>query len=66
MITFSQGAQRQTVTVPIIDDRIFEILEDFTAQLTTSDRRVSIVDSEATVEITDNDNGNVIHSYYGQ
>ena len=58
MVTFSQGDERQTVTVQIIDDTFFEILEEFTAQLTSSDRRVNIVESEATAEIVDNDNGN--------
>ena len=46
----------KTVTVPIIDDDIFENVETFTATLTTSDEHVSIgADSMATVFITDND-----------
>ena len=58
MIIFSPGVRQQTVTVQIVDDNIFEILEEFSAQLTTSDRRVDIVEPDATVEIEDNDNGN--------
>lgn len=57
MITFSPGVRQQTVTVQIMDDNIFEILEEFSARLTTSDRRVDIVEPDATVEIEDNDNG---------
>ena len=58
VITFSPGVRQQTVTVQIMDDNIFEILEEFSARLTTSDRRVDIVEPDATVEIEDNDNGN--------
>ena len=57
VVTFSQGVQEQTVTVQVIDDTLFEILEEFTAQLTSSDRRVNIFESVATAEIVDNDNG---------
>ena len=45
------------MTVPIVDDSIFETLEEFSARLTTSDSRVTIVEPEATVEIVDNDDG---------
>lgn len=57
IITFSGGTQRHNVTVPIVNDGIFEILEDFSATLTTSDERIILVEPLATVEIVDNDNG---------
>ena len=56
------------MTVPIIDDNIFENVETFTATLTTSDEHVSIgADSMATVFITDNDSKiNLLHTYIHQ
>ena len=62
MITFPQGVLQQTVTVPIIDDVIFEMLEEFSAQLTASDRRITIIEPVAAAEIVDNDNGKL--SYF--
>ena len=56
-VTFSPGTQSQTVQVPIIDDNIFESTEDFSAQLTTSDRRVNIVEPTAVATIVDDDTG---------
>ena len=56
-VTFSPGTQSQTVQVPIIDDNIFESNEDFSAQLTTSDRRVNIVEPTAVATIVDDDTG---------
>ena len=56
-LTFSQGTQLQTVNVTIIDNNIFENTETFSAQLTTSDGRVNIVESSAVTQIVDDDNG---------
>ena len=57
-ITFSQGEQFKTVEVPVIDDGVFENTEEFSAQLTTTDIRVNIVERDATARIADNDDGN--------
>lgn len=57
-ITFSPGDQLKRVNVTIIDDNIFENLEEFSAQLTTLDGRVIIAESDAVVQIVDDDNGN--------
>ena len=64
-VTFQPNEATKTVTVPIIDDNIFENVETFTATLTTSDEHVSIgADSMATVFITDNDSKiNLLHTY---
>ena len=56
-VRFSPGTQSQTVLVPLINNNIFESTEDFSAQLTTSDRRVNIVEPMAVATIVDDDTG---------
>lgn len=57
-ITFQPGQTLQTVQVMIIDDSVYEGLQDFLAELTTTDSGVNIFQSDATAQITDED-GNV-------
>ena len=64
-ITFSQGEQFKTVEVPVIDDDAFEDTEEFSAQLTTTDIRVNIVERDATARILDDDDGNICRNNYG-
>ena len=63
-ITFSQGEQFKTVEVAVIDDDAFEDTEEFSAQLTTTDIRLNIVERDATARITDDDDGNVCRNNY--
>lgn len=56
-VTFTPGTAQQTVQVPIIDDSVFESTEQFSAQLTTTDRRVNIVEPSASATIRDDDTG---------
>ena len=63
-ITFSQGEQFKTVEVAVIDDDAFEDAEEFSAQLTTTDSRVNIVERDATVRIADNDDGNAYRNIF--
>ena len=51
----SSSTNRSCVTVEIFEDTITENNEVFTISLSTTDSRVSIPDSEASVTITDND-----------
>ena len=55
MVTFAPGDSLQTVQVPINNDDVYEGLEEFTAQLTTTDSGVVIFQSDATARINDND-----------
>ena len=56
-LTFSQGTQFQAVDVVIIDNNVFENTENFFAELTSADRRITIVNSNAETQIEDDDNG---------
>lgn len=56
-MTFANGVRFQSISVFIINDTVFENPEEFSGRLTTTDSRVSIVNSEATAVIIDNDNG---------
>lgn len=56
-IIFLPGDQLKTVNVTIIDDDIFENLEDFSAQLSTLDGRVVLAESNAVAQIVDDDSG---------
>lgn len=56
-IIFSPGDQLKTVNVTIIDDEIFENLEEFSARLTTLDGRVVLAESNAVAQILDDDSG---------
>ena len=55
MVTFAPGDTLQTVQVPINNDDVYEGLEEFTAQLTTTDSGVVIFQHNATARISDND-----------
>ena len=56
-LTFSQGEQLKTVDVTIINDNVFENLENFSARITTFDRRVIITEPNAVVQVVDDDIG---------
>ena len=56
-LTFSQGTQFQTVDVVLIDNNVFENIEDFFVQLTSADSRVTIFEPSAEIQILDDDNG---------
>ena len=55
MVTFAPGDSLQTVQVPINNDDVYEGLEEFTAQLTTTDSGVVIFQPDATARIRDDD-----------
>ena len=55
MVTFAPGDSLQTVQVPINNDDVYEGLEEFTAQLTTTDSGVAIFQPDATARIRDDD-----------
>ena len=54
-VVFGPEESVKTVLVPIEDDDVLEGLEMFSAILTTSDIRVQLFNSSASVTITDND-----------
>ena len=54
-VVFGPEESVKTVLVPIEDDDVLEGLEMFSATLTTSDTRVQLFNSSASVSITDND-----------
>ena len=54
-ITFLAGETQKTVEVMIINDSVYEGLQEFSARLTTTDGGVNIFEPIANVRITDND-----------
>ena len=54
-LTFAPGETLQSVAVTIIDDNVYEVLEEFTAELTTTDSGVDIFQPDATARINDDD-----------
>ena len=55
IVTFAPGDTIKTVQVPINNDTVYEGLEQFTAQLTTTDSGVVIFQPDAIARINDND-----------
>ena len=54
-VVFAPGESVKTISVPIEDDDVLEELEMFFATLTTSDTRVELFNSSASVSIVDNE-----------
>ena len=54
-VTFAPGETLQTVGVAINNDNVYEGLEEFTAELTTTDSGVDIFQPDATARISDDD-----------
>ena len=54
-VTFAPGDTIKRVQVPINNDDVYEGLEEFTAQLTTTDSGVAIFQPDATARIRDDD-----------
>ena len=54
-VTFAPGETLQRVDVTIINDNVYEGLEEFTAELTTTDSGVDIFQPDATARISDDD-----------
>ena len=54
-LTFAPGETLKTVEVTIINDNVYEVLEEFTAELTTTDSGVDIFQPDATARISDDD-----------
>ena len=63
MLTASSGGP-QTVTIPLMDDNVLEDREYFTLQLFSTDSRVTILRSTATVWIMDDDSKKVASTLY--
>ena len=63
-MTFAPSEDSQTVMVPIIDDSVFEGVEQFTAQLSlpAGQSEVMLGANMTTVEITDDDRKLSVHS----
>ena len=55
VLTFAPGEAVQNVSVTIINDNAYEVLEEFTAELTTTDSGVDIFQPDATAQISDDD-----------
>lgn len=55
MVTFQPGQSTQTVQVPLIDDNVYEGLEEFSAELITTDSGVNLFQPDATARIRDED-----------
>ena len=55
VLTFAPGKAVQNVSVIIINDNVYEVLEEFTAELTTTDSGVDIFQPDATARISDDD-----------
>ena len=54
-MTFAPGETLQRVDVTIINDNVYEVLEEFTAELTTTDSGVDIFQPDATTRTSDDD-----------
>ena len=54
-MTFAPGETLQRVDVAIINDNVYEVLEEFTAELTTTDSGVDIFQPDAAARISDDD-----------
>ena len=54
-LTFSPGETMKRVEVTIVNDDVYEGLEEFTAELTTTDSGVDIFQPDATARINDDD-----------
>ena len=55
VLTFTPSETKQYIFIPIIDDNVYEGVEEFYGRLTTTDRAVHITYPDATAQITDND-----------
>jgi len=59
-VVFGPEEGIQTISVPIEDDSDLEALEMFFATLTTTDTRVQVFNSRASISIVDNDGENIV------
>ena len=55
VVTFSPDERYEYIVVPVLDDTIFEGMEEFNGTLVTTDTAVRITQPNATVRITEND-----------
>jgi len=60
MVVFGPEESLKTVSVSIEDDSEVEVLEMFFATLTTTDPRVQVFNSRASISIVDNDGENIV------
>lgn len=58
LLTFSSGQTQKRVEVIIVNNDIYEQLQTFSAELTTTDDRVDIFEPLANVQIIDDDGRN--------
>ena len=58
-VTFQPGQSTQTVQVTLINDNVYEGLQEFSAELTTADSGVNLFQPDATARIIDED-GNTL------
>ena len=61
-VTFSPGDVQKHISIQIVNDAVFEDLEDFFGTLTPVDTRVTIFEPDADVHINDDD-GKVFKNY---
>ncbi len=54
-VTFDSSNDRQTVTVDVINDNIYEALETFMGSLTRTNLNIELFNETATASIVDND-----------
>ena len=54
-LTFTAGETLKQVEVTIVNDNVYEVLEEFTAELATTDSGVDIFQPDATARISDDD-----------
>ncbi len=54
-VTFDTSTDRQTVTVNVINDNIYEALETFMGLLTRTNLNIELFNETATATIIDND-----------
>lgn len=63
VLTFSPGVLEKTIEVTVINDNVYEGLQEFYAELSTNEMQVNIFQTDAMAQIIDDDGKLMSHAY---